>query len=93
MSFLKDQLAQMLFLGNHQTVLEEDSTSLIHGETFHNSASNVFLNPGYAFITLLGSYDLVHKSRFCYQGGKKTLRNNVKVKLPKFLMEKRLTLL
>ena len=69
MSFLKDQLAQMLFLGNHQMVLEEDSTSLIHGETFSNSASDVFLNPGYALIMLLGSYDLIHKGRFRHQGG------------------------
>ena len=69
MSFFKDQLVQMLFLGNHQTVLEEDSTSLIHGETFSNSASDVFLNPGYALIIPLGGYDLIHKVRLCHQGG------------------------
>ena len=42
---------------------------------------------------LLGFYDKIHKGRFCHQGGKKTLRYNVKVKLPKFLMEKWLALL
>ena len=59
----------MLFLGNHQAVLEEDNTSLIHGKTFSNSASDVFLNPGYALITLLGSYDLIRKVRLRHQGG------------------------
>ena len=93
MRLLKDQLPKMLLLGNHQTVLEEDNTSIIHRETFSNSASNVLLDPRYTSIIPLGSYDLIRKGRFCHQGGEKTLRYNVKVKLPKFLMEKRLTLL
>ena len=89
----KDQLSQMLILGNHQAILKENYTSIIHRETSSNSASDVLLDPRYAFIIPLSNYDLIHKGRFRHQGGKKTLRNNVKVKLPKFLMEKRLTLL
>ena len=79
MSLLKDQPSQVPYLGNHQAVLEEHNILIILGEIFSFSASNVLLDPGYTLITLLASYDLIPKSRFRHQGGKESLRNNVKV--------------
>jgi hypothetical protein len=92
MSLLKDQLSKMLLLGNHQTVHEENDTSIIYRETTSNSLLNISLDPGNSRIMLLGFYDLILKSRFRNQGRKESLRSNVKVKLTEFLMEKWLTL-
>ena len=93
MGLLKDQLLHLLTFGNHQTVTKVNNTSIIHRETFSNSASNVLLNARYALIALLGSYDLICKVRFHHQDRKESSSNNVKVKLTKFLVEKWLTLL
>jgi hypothetical protein len=93
MSLLKDQLSKMLLLGNHKTVLKENDTSIIYRETTSNSLLNVSLDPGNSRIMLLGFYDLILKSRLRHQGRKGSVRNNVKVKLTEFLMEKWLTLL
>ena len=79
MSLLKDQLPEMLVLWNHQAVLEEHNTLIIDGEILSISANDVLLDLGYTLITLLASYDLIPKSRFRHQGGKESLRNNVKV--------------
>src|SRR3954468_13596988 len=92
-SLLKDQLSKMLLLGNHQTVLEENNTSIIYRETTSNALGNVSLDPGNPRIMLLGFYDMIHKSRFRHQGRKESMRSNVKVKLTEFLMERRLALL
>ena len=83
----------MLILGNHEAILKENNTTIIHRETSTNSLLNVSLDPGNPRIMLLGFYDMIHKSRFCHQGRKESVRSNVKVKLTEFLMEKWLALL
>ena len=93
MRLLKDQLSKMLLLRNHQTVLEENNTSIIYRETTSNTLGNVSLDLGNPRIMLLGFYDMIHKSRFRPQGRKESVRSNVKVKLTEFLMEKWLALL
>ena len=93
MRLLKDQLPKMLLLGNHQTVLEENNTSIIYRETTSNTLGNVSLDPGNPRIMLLGFYDKIDKGRFRHQGRKESVRSNVKVKLTEFLMEKWLALL
>jgi hypothetical protein len=93
MSLLKDQLPKLLFLGNHRAVLKEDNTPIIYREATSNSLSNISLHSENSGIMLLGFYDLIRKVRFCHQGRKESSRNNVKVKLTKFLVEKWLTLL
>ena len=79
MSLLKDQLVKMLVLGNHQAILEEHNTLIIDGEILSISTNDILLDPGYTLITLLASYGLIPKSLFRHQGGKESLRNNVKV--------------
>ena len=93
MSLLKDQLSQMLILGNHQAILKENNTSSINRETTSNSLLNVILDTRNTCIILLASYDLILKSRFRHQGRKESVRSNVKIKLTEFLMEKWLALL
>ena len=93
MRLLKNQLSQMLILGNHQAILKENNTTIIHRETSSNTHGNVSLDPGNPRIMLLGFYDMIHKSRLRHQGRKESLRSNVKVKLTEFLMDKWLALL
>ena len=93
MRLLKGQLSNMLLLGDHQAVPKENNTSIIYRETTSNTLGNVSLDPGNPRIMLLGFYDMIHKSRFCHQGRKESVRSNVKVKLTKFLMKKWLALL
>src|SRR3954468_22733971 len=93
MRLLKDQLTKMLLLGNHQTILEENNTSIIYGETTSNTLGNVSLDPGNPRIVLLGFYDMIHKIRFRHQGRKESMRSDVKIKLTEILMEKWLALL
>ena len=93
MRLLKNQLLQMLILGNHQAILKENNTTIIHRETSTNSLLNVSLDPGNPRIMLLGFYDKIHKGRFRHQGRKKSARSYVKIKLTEFLMEKWLALL
>src|SRR3954466_11288391 len=93
MRLLKNQLSQMLILGNHQAILKENNTSIIHGETTTNSLLNASLNADNTPIKLLVRNDLIFKGRFRHQGRKESVRSNVKVKLTEFLMEKWLALL
>ena len=93
MRLLKDQLSQMLILGNHQAILKENNTLIIYRETSTNSLINVSLDPGNSRILLLTRDHLIHKSRFRHQGRKESARSNVKIKLTEFLMEKWLALL
>ena len=93
MRLLKNQLSKMLLLGDHQAVPKENDTSIIYRETTSNTLGNVSLDPGNPRIMLLGFYDKIHKGRFRHQGGKKTARSYVKIKLTEFLMEKWLALL
>src|SRR3954468_11613208 len=93
MSFFKDQLPQVLILRYYQTIFKENRSFTICGETFSNSASNVLLDSANTSRTPLGNYDLILKSRFCHQGGKIAMRNNLKIELAKFLMKKWLILL
>ena len=83
----------MLILGNHQAILKENNTSIIHRETSTNSLLNVSLDAGNSRILLLSRDDLIQKGRFRHQGRKESVRSNVKVKLTVFLMEKWLALL
>ena len=78
---------------NHYAVSEVHDTLIILGETCSNSASHVLLDPRYPLVIPLSGYVMIRKGRFRHQGGKESLSNDVKVKLPKFLMEKWLTLL
>ena len=93
MRLLKNQLAQMLILGNHQATLKENNTSIIHRETSTYSLPNVSLNSGNSSVLLLSSDNPIFKIRFRHQGRKESVRSNVKVKLTEFLMEKWLALL
>ena len=93
MRLLKNQFSQMLILGNHQTILKEDNTSIVHRETSTNSLLNVSLDADNTPIKLLVSNDLILEGRFRHQGRKESVRSNVKVKLTEFLMEKWLALL
>ena len=93
MRLLKNQLSQMLLLGDHQAVPKENNTSIIYRETTSSSLLNVILDSRNTRIILLASYDLILKSRFRHQGRKKSARSYVKIKLTEFLMEKWLALL
>ena len=93
MCLLKNQLPKMLLLGNHQAILKENNTAIIHRETSTNSLLNVPLDPGNPRIMFLGFDDKIHKGRFRHQGRKESARRNVKVKLTEFLMEEWLALL
>src|SRR4051812_28907198 len=92
MSFLKDHLFQVLVFWHYETILKEYCSLIIYKETFSTSSSNVLFDLFDTTIMFLGSYDLTLKSWFHYQGGKESLRNYLKIKLWKFLMEKWLTL-
>ena len=93
MRLLNNQLLHLLTLGNHQAVSKENNTATIHRETTSYSVGDIFLDSGYSRIMLLGFYDAIHNSRFRHQGGKESVRSNVKIKLTEFLMEKWLALL
>ena len=93
MGLLKNQLSQMFILGNHQMILKENNTSIIHRETSTNTLLNVSPDADNTPIKLLVRNDLILKGRFRHQGRKGTTRNYVKVKLTEFLMEGWLTLL
>ena len=93
MRLLKNQLSKMLILGNHQAILKENDTTIIHRETSTNSLLNVSLDPGNSCVLLLSCDNLILKIRFRHQGRKESVRSNVKVKLTEFLMEKWLALL
>ena len=73
-------------------ILEEYRSLIIYKEAFSISTSKVLFDLFDTTIMFLGSYDLILKSWFHYQGGKESLRNYLKIKLLKFLMEKWLTL-
>src|SRR3954463_13966695 len=88
MSFLKDQLPQVLVLRYYQTVFKEYRSFAICRETFSSSASNVLLDPANTSCTPLGSYDFILKSRLRHQGRMKSMRNYLKVELAKFLMKR-----
>src|SRR3954468_2635979 len=93
MSLLKDKLPQMFLLGNHQTVLKENNSSIIYREAFSFSYLHILFDPRNPGIMFLGFNDLIPKVRLRHQAGKESLRKNVKIQLPKFLMEKWFTLL
>src|SRR3954468_19666446 len=93
MRLLKNQLSQMLILGNHQAILKENNTTIIYREISPNSFVNVSLNAGNTPIKLLVRNDLIFKGRFRHQGRKESMMSNVKVKLTEILMEKWLALL
>src|SRR3954469_8688256 len=93
MRFFEDELPLVLILRYYQTIFKEYRSIAICGETFSNSASNVLLDSANTSCTPLGNYDLILKSWFRHQGGKITMRNNLKIELAKFLMKKWLILL
>ena len=88
-----NQFSQMLIFGNHQAILKENNTSIIHRNTSTNSLLNLSLDADNTPIKLLVSNDLILEGRFRHQGRKESVRSNVKVKLIEFLMEKWLALL
>ena len=64
MRLLKDQLSQMLILGNHQAILKENNTTIINGETIRNSFLDVSLDADNTPIKLLVSNDLISRVGF-----------------------------
>src|SRR3954471_16274603 len=93
MGFLKDQLSKVLILWYYYPVLKVYNTFIVWGKTFSLTTSNVCFDVSDTSSTFLCSFDLFLKSWFHYQGGKKSIRNNLKIELSKFLMKKWLILL
>src|ERR1041384_3756287 len=92
MRFLKDQLFYVVVFWHYEVILKEYRSLTIYRETFSTFASKVLFDLLDTTTMFLGSYDLILKSWFHYQGGKESLRNYLQIKLLKFLMEKWLTL-
>ena len=85
MSFLK-MPSKIVLSWYHKACAKEYNTLIIYGETFSSSSSNVLLDLSNTTITSLGGYDAILKGWFRHQGGKKAMRNNLKIELAKFLM-------
>src|SRR3954467_15806062 len=92
MGFFKDQLPQVLIFRYYQMIFKEYCSFAICGETFSNSASNVLLDPANTSCTPLGNNYLILKGWFRHQVEKRSTRNNLEVKISKFLMKKWLIL-